>query len=784
MGELIGQIVSILTLPPGNLVYHLVLAFSIAGALQGAIQHWRVTGFPQARRALTGLILLLVCQVLLFVVSGLSWQGLVGNNLLPPLDRAIALLSLVWIIWLWVFPEPLRVADAASILLTLLILTLFGATSVLNAAGGWVSPSGFNFSFYELLWQGFGAGIALLGLIGLLVRRPNGWGNGLGMLLMFFIGHLGALLWRQEGNFAGLLRLAHLAAFPLLLTLPQRFPATTERRLPLLTNKTANGEEQPVRQERRRYSTDPKTFQSMISLAGETEPEKIAQALTRSVSQAMLADLCFLFAVDERKELSITCGYDLIREESLPGAPANKNAFPILANAIIRGRPLRLPASSTSTDLQGLGQLLGLSNAGHLLSVPIVSPTRGPIGSILLLSPYSNRQWSAEDQTYLSNVAPLFLPVLERAERIAAIELEAERARQQAQTAQAEAAEARQRLRELEAELESWREKAAQMEQQRENMAALLIMQEESQRLIEQLQEENARLKSAGLVMPGETEQLERELRQTLQELARMQNALAEANVRILELEKRPRTGLAQEQVEIIASIAQELRQPMSSIVGYTDLLLGESVGLLGALQRKFVERIKVAAERMTRLLEDLVHITNLETGNMNLQADSVDVNLILDNAMAYTSAEIREKNIILHLDIPENLPRVKTDADALQQILIHLMQNAVMATPEEGKVALRLKLEQEDSQTFLAIQVTDSGGGIPPEDLGRVFLHRYRAEHPLIPGIGDTNVGLAIAKALVEAQKGRIWVETEAGVGSTFSVLLPVSLAEEESGD
>ncbi|MCS7011381.1 MAG: ATP-binding protein [Anaerolineales bacterium] len=781
MDIVLNQILSILTVPPGNLVYHLVLAFSITGALQGAIQHWRVTGFPQARRALIGLIILLIFQVILFVVSGLGWQGLLESKaILPPLDRAIALLSLIWIIWLWVFPEPTREADAASILLSLLVVTLLGANYTFGILGEGIF---FNQSGFEILWQGLGSAIALLGLIGVLLRRPNGWGNALGMILLFFIGHVVSLLWRQESDYAGLLRLAHLAVFPLLLTLPQRFPVQSERRVKVVTAAAEGGEQQAVRQERRRYSTDPKTFQSMVSLAGETLPDKIAQALTRSVSQAMLADLCFLFVVDERKELSIACGYDLIREESLSGAPADKNAFPILANAIIRGRPLRLPASSTSTDLQGLGQLLGLSNAGHLLCVPIISPVRGPIASILLLSPYSNRQWSAEDQAYLSNVAPLFLPVLERAERIASLEVAVEQARQQAQNAQSELAEARQRLQELQAELDNWREKVNQMEQQQTNVTALLVMQEEMQKLIEQLQAENAQLKSAGLVIPGGTEQLERELRQSLEELARMQNALAEANVKILELERRPRTGLGQEQVEIIASIAQELRQPMSSIVGYTDLLLGESVGLLGALQRKFVERIKVATERMTRLLEDLVHITNLETGHMRFQPDNVDVNLIVDSAMAHTSAEIREKNITLHLDIPEKFPRVKTDAEALQQILIHLMQNAVMATPPEGKVSLRLKLQEEDNQKFLAIQVSDSGGGIPAEELGRVFLHRYRAEHPLIPGLGDTSVGLAIAKALTDAQKGRIWVETEAGVGSTFSVLLPIGLGDEASG-
>ena len=88
----------------------------------------------------------------------------------------------------------------------------------------------------------------------------------------------------------------------------------------------------------------------------------------------------------------------------------------------------------------------------------------------------------------------------------------------------------------------------------------------------------------------------------------------------------------------------------MSSIVGYTDLLMGESVGILGALQRKFVERIKASTERIGGLVDDLIQITNLETGKMEFNPEDIDLNLIIDNAMAYTSTQIREKNITLRL--------------------------------------------------------------------------------------------------------------------------------------
>jgi signal transduction histidine kinase len=268
---------------------------------------------------------------------------------------------------------------------------------------------------------------------------------------------------------------------------------------------------------------------------------------------------------------------------------------------------------------------------------------------------------------------------------------------------------------------------------------------------------------------------MENELRLTLEEMARLQNTLAASNMKVLELEKRPTGKLTTDQAEVIASISQELRQPMSSIIGYADLLLGESVGILGALQRKFIERIRASTERIGSLIGDLIQITTLETGLMALNPETVDLNLIIDNAMAYTSSQLREKNITLRIDIPDNLRPLQADREALQQILIHLLQNAGAASPVEGAVTLRVRTQKEGDSDHIVIQVTDTGGGIPQVDMARVFTRLYRADNVLIQGVGDTGVGLSIAKTLTEAQGGRIWVETEIGSGSTFSVSMPL---------
>jgi signal transduction histidine kinase len=781
------QIFSLLANAPGNLVYHLVLAFSITGALQGAISQLRATGYPQVRRMVIGLFLLLIGQVVLFLASGLAWQGAISaGQILPSLDRAVILFSVLWIVWMWAFPEPARFWDA--IVTGLSLVTLTALVFAIVSQSGAPAQADFNLSPESLAWNIAILSVLAIGIVLLLTRRPDGFGHGLAVALLIAIGFGLDSFWTSSGDYSGVVRLFIMAAYPLLLTLPNRFPTpvggpktqTVAVFQKNVAEAASTDRPSQILRERRRYSTDPKTLNSLLMLAAEVNAEKINQYVARSVAQAMLADLCFLIFVGEDKNtLFITSGYDLIREENLDGGLMNKDSVPMLANAVLRGRPLRLPASTTSSDLKGLGDMLGLSSPGNLLNVPI-SNDEGTLGSILLLSPYSNRLWSADDQTFLSNISASFVPIIERGRRIAEIDHQREMAQQSNE-------ETLEQMARIQASNDELAQQMAALKEQMEQGGETQGEYQEALQALEALRIENEKLKSRveGAKKDesgGGNEYYENELKLTLGEVARLQNQLAEANIQILELEKQPSGKLSSDQAEVIASIAQELRQPMSSIIGYTDLMLGESVGILGALQRKFVERIKASTERIGSLIDDLIQITILETGLMSLKPENVDLNLIIDNAVAYTSSQLREKNISLRFDMPEALQPIRADREAIQQILIHLLQNAGAASSVEGSITLRVRTEREKEQDYILLQVADTGGGIPAEDLERVFSRLYRAENVLIQGVGDTGVGLSIAKALTEAQSGRIWVETEMGVGSTFSVLLPIRQPEVEA--
>jgi signal transduction histidine kinase len=763
-----------LTVPPGDLIYYIVLALAVASALQSSFNHWRASEFPQVQRTLVGLVILLAAQFIMFLLSGLGWQHLINPTaILPPMDRAFIVFGIIWVLWLYAFPEPSREADTTAALLSLLVITALGL-SLLTWQLQMTSIS-YNQTVDDRYWQFGSIFAALFGIAILAIRKPDGMWNGIIFLIIGLLGHVGHLLFTIEGNYSGLVRLAYMVAFPILLTLPQRFSTAPSRPAPSRTETPARAtsKKQEAGQvagqvDRRRYSTDPKTFHAMLALAAESNPTKMSQAITRAIAQTMLSDLCFMiYLTDNNTQIVIAGGYDLIREDSLEGGSLNKGSIPMLANALQRGRPLRMPASSTSADIKGLGDILGLTNPGHLLCVPILTPEKESLGGILLLSPYSDRTWTAEDQAYLANIATSLVPIIKRSQKTNKLEAQSSQALTQIADLERHVQELTQQLDAARAEMK----KGPPVE-----LAAMLIAQEESQRTIKQLQVENSELRTGINAQPSSSNQIEQELKTALQEISNLQNQLVEANLKSRDLEKGQVTTKSTEQAEVITSLAQELRQPLSSIVGYTDLLLGESVGILGALQRKFVERVKASTERLRSLTDDMVQITALETELNDLKPESVDLNSVIDNAMSYTSTQIREKNISMHLELPKKLSPINADREALQQIFIHLLQNAGAATPFEGTVRLKVQTRTEENTEFILIQVTDSGGGISAEDLPRVFTRLYRADNVLIQGIGDTGVGLSIAKTLTEAQHGRIWVESEQGVGSTFSVLLPIA--------
>lgn len=235
---------------------------------------------------------------------------------------------------------------------------------------------------------------------------------------------------------------------------------------------------------------------------------------------------------------------------------------------------------------------------------------------------------------------------------------------------------------------------------------------------------------------------------------------------------------------DLILGMVQELRTPMTSIVGYIDLLLDEAAGILGEMQRKFLQRIAANISRMTFMLDDLTRIAALDTDRFMLSPELIDVVDIIEESITNSTHQFREKGLTVNLNLDDEVPPVRADRDAITQIINELLINAYLASPPEGQIFIAAHRQQvklpgnndiNAPADSLLVSVEDRGGGIAPEDLPRVFARKYRAENPLVQGLGDTGVGLSLAKTLAEAHGGTLWLESRENIGSIFYFALPV---------
>ncbi len=230
------------------------------------------------------------------------------------------------------------------------------------------------------------------------------------------------------------------------------------------------------------------------------------------------------------------------------------------------------------------------------------------------------------------------------------------------------------------------------------------------------------------------------------------------------------------EREEAIISLANEFRTPMTALIGYTDLLLGEQLGILTKMQKDFLERVKANVEQLNHLLNDLVHLASPDSRAMKLSPQPVNLIEIIEEGVMGLSARFRERRLAVNLDLPEELSPILADRDSLYQIMLRLLSNAALCSQPETEVKITAREETSaGDENYIRVSVKDTGGGIDPEDYPRVFRRFYRANQPLIAGMGETGVGMAVAKTLVEANGGRIWVASESGEGSTFSFIIPV---------
>ena len=242
---------------------------------------------------------------------------------------------------------------------------------------------------------------------------------------------------------------------------------------------------------------------------------------------------------------------------------------------------------------------------------------------------------------------------------------------------------------------------------------------------------------------------------------------------------------------EFVSFVAHELKTPMTSIRGYTDLLAGSAVGPINDMQKQFLGTIRGNVDRMATLVSDLADIARIESGRLRLEPKSTPFHAVIEDVVRTTQALIDVKKQTLIQETEPSLPNVTADYTRTVQVLTNLVSNAYKYTPEGGEIVLRVAKEANRwdpantaAPEVLHISVKDNGIGIAPEDQKKLFQKFFRAEDRMAREMATgTGLGLNIVKNLVELQGGKIWFESEFRRGSTFHFTLPLAPEAETVG-
>ena len=227
---------------------------------------------------------------------------------------------------------------------------------------------------------------------------------------------------------------------------------------------------------------------------------------------------------------------------------------------------------------------------------------------------------------------------------------------------------------------------------------------------------------------------------------------------------------------EFVANVSHELRTPLTNIKGYTETLIDAYEDIDSDTRSHFLNVIYSEADRMTRLVKDLLTLTKLDYERMEASDAPVDLRDIAERVAASMEIEARKQGITLHCDLPVDLPQVSGERDRLQQVVMNIVSNAVKYNQRGGRV----EIAADHTDGSVRLTVADTGLGIPKEDLPRIFERFYRVDKARSREKGGTGLGLAIAKEIVEFHGGSIAVDSREGEGTTVTMILPARETEE----
>jgi len=797
--NLLQQITQLLNDAPGNLVYHLVTLLAIQAVFAISWGIWqRDPDNDLAKRSIWASAGVFAIRLVWLLVSLIvSSNAAVGAGILPPLEQAVHTITAVLLVWALSPPSrrwpPIGNALAGLGVMVVIVMYIFFTQDWITQVG---TGQSYNSTVQATIWGLAQMVILAVGLLKTIADRRYPPLNTLTIFLLL-LAHV-AHFWNYPelipttSAIPYWIRLGQLAVLPLWTAVAYRASLS-----PIIADPTA--------------ATDPQVLANILPLIQPVFSSLDEQDITREsvvlVNRLLPNRFVGIALLSGGDEVHLT--------SSLPQPGQNKPRqwqLPLddllaLRTAITQRESVELlPDGPGARQYHAWHQTLKLPKGGPMLIQPIATTGEQVVGALVLTAANSQRKWRPAHKALVKVLTDLIglsvencrmhvhvlaeatapMPMQADAEtavsgKLIALETERDELINQLETinarlVQAEAREAAalQRAHDL--------AQALQAHEETEPNQEIARLQAEIEALRESLIEAEEAMAMASAGEAGLSTEW------VMMTITRYSGQLEAAQERIQQLEQALKRQQEDPENDILIALAQELRTPMTSIAGYTDLLLKESAGALGIKQREFLQKVKTNTERMNELLEQLVTLTTTPDKSDVQLEELVDLQEAIETAVSQVQTKIQLKNIQLDLNIEPKLPLLHVQPAELNQILTQLLTNACQVTPEGENVIITTQTQKynfasnnghgtaKTTAPYLQVVIQDKGPGIPTADLARVFRAHIHAEEPLVPGVSDTTAGLAVVRSLVEANGGRIWVDSAIGKGTNFTLLFPVA--------
>lgn len=790
------QLVQLLSQPPGSVVYHIITLLALQATFGLALwQSRRQPADTLARRLAWASGGILFSRLVIFFVVLMAGANV--RQILPLLERAVDAATVALLVYALAphYRALPRLGDVSLIIVLLLIgfMFLFFAQEWQRQLTAGTAPSSYANSIQVQIWAVLQLGILAIGIVLTVVARQAQWALRLIIFAIPLLANL-ATLWLMPANNVGeseavyWVRLANLLVFPLVAVLAYRH--NLSQLVPAQETQRSAGQLGNLLQLSRNLIRQPdldSTADQSLALAAELTA---AEFSALAVVAPERPDHLFVASrhLQPRTEPPSDSG------DSSPFWALRLSDWPAINLAMQQRQQIELlPNGLGARQLHNLYQELDIAQTGALLIEPLLVDDEEAIGVLLLAGPPEQERWSTNDKTLSSALAAFVAQAVlnsqdyeqvvsgsqqSSAEQLAALRAARDQAEQQIEHLSG-------RISELEADLSTEKQRARELskalraaEQARGN-GRLRSLEEETEALRKSLTtaETTIALAAAG--------QAKLSADWVMRAVTRYSGELEDAQARISYLESQLNQRRSDSALARIAEHVRELRTPLTSVSSYTDLLLGESLGILGTKQLTLLHRMQANIKKLTSTLEEIIWLSQraavTEAGTIQ-----VDVRESIEMAVNAVGDQLQEKGIILELDVAEELPKFPCENDSLYQVIVHLLQHACQVSEPETRVTVSAHHDSliepfepagRAAGGFLHLAVRDSGG-VRSQRLHNMVLEHQREPNneALQDRLANGGYSLSVAMDLIANFGGRTWVAGGEDDGTTFSVLLPVS--------